>query len=120
VAVSLIRQLPTNRERPTTDDQMPRQPVARPVYRSLNGPLTIAGADRRLFLLAIVMGAATFTLAASALAGVLMAAALYVGARWLTAHDPQALRIMLRSATARRHYDPGKFVHVLVHRSSSR
>jgi type IV secretory pathway TrbD component len=83
---------------------MPRQPVVRPVYRSLNRPMTIAGADRRLFFLAVVMGAATFTLAASALAGGLMAAALYVGARWLTGYDAQALRIVLRSTSARRVY----------------
>jgi type IV secretory pathway TrbD component len=99
---------------------MAQQPATHPVYRSLNRLLTIAGADRRLFFLAIVMGAATFTLAASALAGLLMAAVLYTGARWLTSHDPQGLRIMLRSATARRSYDPGKFAHVLVRRSTNR
>ena len=90
------------------------------VYRSLNHPMTIAGTDRRLFLIAIVIGAATFTLAASALAGVLMAAALYAGARWVSAHDPQLLRIVLRSTTVRRHYDPAKFTHLTVRRRSSR
>ena len=99
---------------------MRTQPVAHPVYRSLNHPMTIAGTDRRLFFVAIVIGAATFTLAASALAGVLMAAALYAGARWVTAHDPQLLRIVLRSATARRRYDPAKFAHLTVRRSPSR
>jgi type IV secretory pathway TrbD component len=99
---------------------MTRSLVIHPVYRSLNRPLTIAGADRRLFFLAIVMGAATFTLAASALAGLLMAAVLYAGARGLAAHDPQALRIMLRSGTARPTYDPGMFAHVVVRRSTNR
>jgi hypothetical protein len=42
---------------------------------------------------------------------------LYAGARWVTRHDPQFLRIVLRSATARRLYDPGTFAHVTVRRS---
>lgn len=93
-----------------------RPPTAHPVYRSLHPPLTVAGAERRLFFVALVIGAATFTLAASALAGALMAAVLYAGARWVTRHDPQFLRIVLRSATARRLYDPGTFAHVTVRR----
>jgi type IV secretory pathway TrbD component len=99
---------------------MQTQPIAHPVYRSLNHPMTIAGTDRRLFFVAIVIGAATFTLAASALAGVLMAAALYAGARWVSAHDPQLLRISLRSAAARRRYDPARFAHITVRRRPSR
>lgn len=95
-------------------------PITHPVYRSVNRPMTIAGAERRLVFLAVVMGAATFTLAASALAGLVMGVALYLGARWATAHDPQALRMVLRSATLRRTYDPGKFTNIAVRRSATR
>ena len=39
---------------------MPIAPSFHSVYRSLNKPLTIWGAERRLFFLAALMGAATF------------------------------------------------------------
>jgi hypothetical protein len=37
-------------------------PEYRPVYRSLHRPLTVCGVDRRLFFLALLVGAATFNL----------------------------------------------------------
>lgn len=89
------------------------------VYRSVNRPLTIGGAERRLFFLAVVIGGAAFNLTASALAGVVMGLVLYVAARFVTTHDPQFLRIVLRSATARRRYDPAQFAHVIVRRRSA-
>lgn len=89
------------------------------VYRSVNRPLTIGGAERRLFFLAVVIGGAAFNLTGSALAGLVMGLVLYIGARFVTAHDPQFLRIVLRSATARRRYDPGQFAHVIVRRRSA-
>ena len=49
----------------------------RPVYKALHRPLTICGVDRRLFFLALLLGAATFNLFYSLLAGVLMGAGLY-------------------------------------------
>jgi type IV secretory pathway TrbD component len=87
-----------------------------PVYASINKPLTIGGADRRLFFVALVVGGATFTLFGSLLAGLLMFLALSQGARWATQRDPQLLRIVLRSAMARRRYDPGKFEYLTVTR----
>ena len=87
---------------------MATPPRLQPVYASINRPLTIGGADRRLFFVALVVGGATFTLFGSLLGGVLMFVALYLGARWVTQRDPQLLRIVLRSAPARRRYDPGK------------
>ena len=48
-----------------------------PVYASINRPLTIGGADRRLFFVALVVGGATFTLFGSLLGGLLMFLALY-------------------------------------------
>ena len=86
------------------------------VYASLNRPLTIGGADRRLFFVALMLGGGTFTLFGSLLAGGLMFLALYLGARWTTQRDPQLLRIILRSASTRRRYDPGKLAYVDVRR----
>ncbi|MBZ5634903.1 MAG: VirB3 family type IV secretion system protein [Acidobacteriia bacterium] len=74
----------------------------------MNKPLTIAGAERRLFFLALVMGAATFNLFGSLFSGLLMFVALYILARWATVTDPQILRILLNSSKFKAHYDPGK------------
>ena len=95
---------------------MATPPRLQPVYASINRPLTIGGADRRLFFVALVVGGATFTLFGSLLAGLLMFLALYLGARWVTQRDPQLLRIVLRSATARPRYDPGKVSYLTVRR----
>ena len=95
---------------------MATPPRLHPVYSSINRPLTIGGAERRLFFVAVGAGGATFTLFGSLLGGVLMTAALYGGARWVTERDPALLRIVLRSAAARRRYDPGKLARVTVRR----
>jgi len=95
---------------------MTKVPRLQPVYASINKPLTIGGADRRLFFVALVVGGATFTLFGSLLAGLLMFLALYLGARWVTQRDPQLLRIVLRSAMARRRYDPAKLEYLTVQR----
>lgn len=79
------------------------------VYRSMNKPLTIWGAERRLFFLALVMGAATFNFFGSLLSGLAMFGALYLFGRWATRTDPEILRILLNSARFRTHYDPAKF-----------
>ena len=99
---------------------MANTPQVHPVYVSLNRPLTIGGADRRLFFLALVMGGATFTFFGRLLAGILMFVALYVAARWMTQTDPQLLRIILRSASARARYDAGKLEYLTVRRGAGR
>ena len=91
-------------------------PRLQPVYASINRPLTIGGADRRLFFVALVVGGATFTLFGSLLGGLLMFLVLSLSARWVTQRDPQLLRIILRSATARPRYDPAKVSYVTVTR----
>ena len=83
-------------------------PTYHPVYRSLNKPLTIWGAERRLFFLAAIMGAATFNFFASLGGGLLMFVSLFLAARWATATDPEILRILLNSARFRTQYDPAK------------
>lgn len=88
---------------------MQNEPRFHPVYKSLNKPLTICGAERGLFFLALLAGGATFNLFGSLLSGLLLFAALFLLARWATVTDPQILRILLNSARLRRQYDPAKF-----------
>jgi len=87
-----------------------------PVFRSLNRPLTILGAERKLFFFALVMAACVFNLFSS-LAGALgMFFALYLFARWATRTDPQILRFLLNSTKVRTQYDPAKFAPIRVRR----
>ena len=81
------------------------RPTLRPVFKALHRPLTVCGVDRRLFFLALLMGAATFNLFYSFLAGVLTVISLYVFALWTTKRDPQMLRILLSSSRFRARYD---------------
>ena len=87
---------------------MSTDPRLNPVYRSMNKPLTILGAERRLFFMACVLGAATFNLFGSLMSGLLMFAALFLFARWATGADPQILRILLNASKFKRRYDPLK------------
>jgi len=89
-----------------------------PVQRSLSRPLTILGAERKLFFFAMCLGAGTFNLLGSLLGGVLMFLLLYFVARWATATDPQILRLLLRAARLRREYDPMKLTPIAVSRSA--
>jgi type IV secretory pathway TrbD component len=83
-------------------------PERRPVYRALHRPLTLLGVDRRLFFLALLVGAAAFNLFYSLLAGCLLFVAIYGFARWSTIHDPQMLQILLRAGQTRRRYDAAR------------
>ena len=87
-----------------------------PVFRSLNRPLTILGAERKLFFFALVLGACVFNLFSSLAGALAMFFALYVFARWATRTDPQILRFLLNSAKVRTQYDPMKFEPVVVRR----
>lgn len=84
------------------------EPSFHPVYRSINKPLTIWGAERGLFFLAAIMGAATFNFFGTLLGGLIMFLALFVLARWATATDPEILRILLNASKFRTLYDPAK------------
>lgn len=83
-------------------------PTYRPVCKALHRPLTICGIDRRLFFLALLLGAATFNLFYSLLAGLLVTGGLYGFGLWATHRDPEMLRILFVSSRSRRRYDPGK------------
>ncbi|HEV2380779.1 MAG TPA: VirB3 family type IV secretion system protein [Terriglobia bacterium] len=87
-----------------------------PVFRSLNRPLTLMGAERKLFFFALMMGAGVFNLLHTFVGGILMFCVLYAFARWATETDPQILRFLLNSARIRVQYDPVKFAPVHVRR----
>ena len=93
---------------------MPDVPMYRPVYKALHRPLTVCGVDRRLFFLALLLGAATFNLFYSFLGGLLMFIGLYGFALWATKYDPQMLRILLSSSRFRARYDAAKHTPVRV------
>jgi len=84
------------------------------VHRSISRPLTILGAERKLFFFAMCLGAATFNLLGSLAGGLLVFLLLYFLARWATATDPQILRFLLSAAKLRTQYDPAKFSPVAV------
>ena len=86
------------------------------VYKSINRPLTIWGADRRLFLLALMLGAAVFNFFGSLAGGVIVFTALYLAARWLTATDPHLLRILFNAGTVRTEYDALTLAPVVIRR----
>jgi type IV secretory pathway TrbD component len=78
------------------------------VYKAMIRPLTIMGVERRLFFLALLLGAATFNLFYSLLAGVLMFAIVYAFARVCAEVDAQMLPILLRSFASRPRYDAAR------------
>ncbi len=93
---------------------LPNVPEYRAVYRSLHRPLTICGVDRRLFLLALMAGAATFNLFYSFLAGCLLFGVIYAFAWVSTSRDPQMLQILLRSGMGRARYDAAKHARYVI------
>jgi hypothetical protein len=80
----------------------------------MNKTLTIWGVERRLFFLALIMGAATFNFFGSLSSGILMFATLYGFAQWATKTDPEILRIIFNSSKFRSRYDPAKCPHVVL------
>jgi len=82
--------------------------VSTQVYKAMLRPLTLMGVERRLFFLALLLGAATFNLFYSLLAGVLTFATVYVFARVCTTVDAQMLPILLRSLGGRPRYDAAR------------
>jgi hypothetical protein len=59
-----------------------------------------------------MLGAATFNLFYSFLAGLLTFAGLYGFSLWATRRDPAMLRILIASSGVKHRYDPGKHERV--------
>src|SRR5262249_18727249 len=79
------------------------------VHKAMNRPLTIFGAERRLFFGALVSGAALFNLLHSLLGGLILFLIGLAAAQRATKTDPQILRILLNSSKFKVLYDPVKF-----------
>ena len=79
------------------------------VYKVMNRPLTILGAERRLFFVALLSGAGIFNLVHSLAGGVLLFVVGLIGAQRATKFDPEILRILLNSAKFKSRYDPMKW-----------
>jgi type IV secretory pathway TrbD component len=78
------------------------------VFKAMNRPLTILGAERRLFFVALVSGGAVFSLIHSLLGGILLFVAGAIAAQRATKYDVEILRVLLNSSKFRRRYDPLK------------
>jgi type IV secretory pathway TrbD component len=79
------------------------------VFKTMNRPLTILGAERRLFFVALVTGGAIFSLMHSLWGGILLFAVGVVAARSLTAYDVEILRVLVNSSKFQTRYDPVKW-----------
>ncbi len=76
------------------------------VHKAMNRPLTILGAERRLFFVALIAGGAVFSLMHSLLGGILLFVVGVAIARIATKHDVEILRVLFNSGKFRRRYDP--------------
>ena len=76
------------------------------VHKAMNRPLTILGAERRLFFVALIAGGAVFSLMHSLLGGILLFVVGVVIARIATKHDVEILRVLFNSGKFHRRYDP--------------
>jgi len=74
----------------------------------MNCPLTVLGAERRLFFVALVSGGAIFSLLHSLFGGLGLFVVGVVIARIATKHDVEILRVIFNSSKFRRRYDPMK------------
>ena len=79
-----------------------------PVFKAMNRPLTILGAERRLFFVALISGGAIFSLLHSLVGGIGLFMVGVMIARIATKHDVEILRVLFNSSKFRRRYDPMK------------
>ncbi|SRR5713226_6557274 len=79
------------------------------VYKAMNRPLTVLGAERRLFFVALITGGSIFSLMHSLLGGLGLFIVSVIVARIATKHDVEILRILFNSTKFRRRYDPMKW-----------
>ncbi len=93
---------------------MTTTPPTRRVFKAINRPLLVCGVDRRLFLLALLVGVAVFNVSYSFVAGCVLFGVLYGVARWATLTDARMLQIILASITARARYDAARHDRVEI------
>ena len=88
------------------------------VYKAMNRPLTVLGAERRLFFVALIAGGSVFSLMHSLAGGIVLFVAGVVIARIATKHDVEILRVLFNSGKFRRRYDPMKqdFIEIAIRR----
>ena len=79
-----------------------------PVFKAMNRPLTVLGAERRLFFVALISGGSIFSLLHSLLGGIALFIVGVIIARIATKHDVEILRVLFNSSKFRRRYDPMK------------
>ena len=79
------------------------------VFKAMNRPLTILGAERRLFFVALISGGAVFSLMHSLLGGILLFVVGVIAAQRATKYDVEILRVLMNSTKFRRRYDPMKW-----------
>ena len=77
-------------------------------FKAMNRPLTVLGAERRLFFVALISGGAIFSFFHSLIGGIGLFIAGVIIARIATKHDVEILRVLFNSAKFRRRYDPMK------------
>src|ERR1700712_3680599 len=80
-----------------------------PVFKAMNRPLTVLGAERRLFFVALISGGSVFSLLHSLLGGIGLFIVGVIIARIATKHDIEILRILFNSTKFRGRYDPMKW-----------
>jgi type IV secretory pathway TrbD component len=80
----------------------------------MNRPLTVLGAERRLFFVALISCGSVFSLLHSLLGGIGLFIVGVIIARIATKHDIEIFRILFNSTKSRRRYDPMKWEPVEI------
>jgi type IV secretory pathway TrbD component len=83
-------------------------PRCNTTYKTMNRPLTVLGAERRLFFVALISGGAVFSLMHSLLGGIVLFIVGVIVARRATKYDVEILRVLMNSTKFRRRYDSMK------------
>ncbi len=86
-----------------------------PVFKAMNRPLTVLGAERRLFFVALISGGAIFSLLHSLFGGIALFVVGVFIARRATKYDVEILRVLFNSSKFRRRYDPMKWELTEIH-----
>ncbi|MBB6142961.1 type IV secretory pathway TrbD component [Silvibacterium bohemicum] len=84
------------------------------VFKAMNRPLTVLGAERRLFFVALITGGAIFSMLHSLIGGIGLFVVGVIIARIATKHDVEILRILFNSTKFRRRYDSMKWEPTVI------